>query len=96
MAALIFWVILGGLVGAFVKSVAWFESDRGWTPCLLFGIVGGVLGGYLSTLVGQTNGFELSNMGVCVLGAAVLLTVYKLAPRRAVKLADAGQQRRAA
>ena len=83
MAALIFWVILGGLVGGFVKSIAWYESDRGWLPCVLFGIAGGVAGGYVSTLAGAGNGFELSSMGVCILGAAVMLTVYKLLVRRA-------------
>ncbi len=48
MAALIFWLTLGGLVGGFVKSVFWFEGDRGWLPSLLFGMVGGAGGGYLS------------------------------------------------
>ncbi len=96
MAALIFWVILGGLVGGFVKSIFWFEGDRGWLPCLLFGIVGGVGGGYLSRLAGAGNGFELSSMGVCILGAAVMLTVYRLAPRHGARMAAAGHERRAA
>ena len=87
MAALIFWVILGGLVGGFVKSVAWYESDRGWLPCVLLGIAGGVAGGYLSTQAGAGNGFELASMGLCTLGAAVLLTVYKLVGRRAPETA---------
>lgn len=81
MAALIFWVILGGLVGGFVKSIAWYESDRGWLPCVLFGMAGGVAGGFLSRLAGPSNGFELTNMGLCSLGAAVALTVYKLLVR---------------
>ena len=81
MAALIFWVILGGLVGGFVKSVAWYESDRGWPACVLFGAIGGVAGGLLSRLAVAGNWFELSSMGLCVLGAAVALTVYKLLVR---------------
>jgi len=95
MAALILWVILGGLVGGFVKSIAWFESERGWLPCVLLGIVGGVGGGYLSIRAGLSNGFDLSNMGVCILGASALLIAYALAPRRAPKAA-AVEHRRAA
>ncbi len=83
MYALLFWVILGGLAGGFVKSIAWYESERGWLACVALGIVGGVAGGYLSVRAGAGNGFELSSMGACILGAAVLLTVYKLAVRSA-------------
>lgn len=83
MAALLFWVILGGLVGAFVKSIAWYESDRGWLPCMLFGIAGGVGGGFLRKLAGPSIGFDLSSMGLCVLGAAAMLTAYKLLVPRA-------------
>ena len=96
MAALIFWVILGGLVGGFVKSVAWFESERGWAPCVLFGIAGGLAGGFLSRLAGAGNGFELSSMGLCIVGGAALLGVYDLFARRAPKKAMASQDRRAA
>ena len=96
MAALIFWVILGGLAGGFVKSIAWYESDRGWLSCLLFGAIGGVAGGFASTLAGTGTGFELSSMGLCLVGAAALLGVYDLLTRRSPRAAMAGQDRRAA
>jgi len=96
MAALIFWVILGGLAGGFVKSIAWYESDRGWLPCVLLGIAGGVAGGFVSRLAGPSNGFELSDMGLCIAGAAVLLAVYDLLTRRGPKATMADTGRRAA
>lgn len=96
MAALILWVILGGLVGGFVKSIAWYEGDRGWLACVLFGVAGGVAGGYLRALTGASSGFDLSSMGACILGAAAMLTAYQLATRRGSKAAPAGQERRAA
>jgi len=96
MAALFFWGVLGALIGAFAKSVAWYESDRGWLPCLLVGIAGGVAGGFLSRMGGAGTGFELGAMGLVVVGAAALLGVYQLSTRRSSTSATGGQNRRAA
>ena len=82
MAALFFWVVLGGLVGGFAKSVRWDESSQGWLPGILFGAIGGIAGGYLRRLAGASNGFDLGNMGMVVLGAAAVLSVYNLVSRR--------------
>lgn len=79
MAALIMWIVLGGLVGAFAKSVFWFESSRGWLSCVLVGVAGGIAGGCVR---GLANAFDLSSMGLALAGAAALLFVYNLLRKR--------------
>ncbi len=74
-AALFLWVVLGGLAGSFAKSVFWYESDQGWVPCILFGVVGGIAA---ASLRGAANAFQLSSMGLAVLGAAIVLSIYGL------------------
>ena len=95
-AALFFWAGLGGLVGGFAKSVAWYERSHTWLACVLFGAVGGILGGVVRKLAGPTDGFDLSSMGLVVVGAAALLCVYSLFAPRDQAAATAGQDRRAA
>jgi uncharacterized membrane protein YeaQ/YmgE (transglycosylase-associated protein family) len=92
-ATLIFWVVLGGLVGAFAKSVLWYERAQGWAICIVFGAAGGVVGGYLRKMAGTTDGFDLSSMGLVVLGAAAVLGASSLFAKRTP---IAGQDRRAA
>ena len=78
MAALFFWTVLGALIGGFAKSVAWYERSQTWLGCTLLGAVGGIAGGYLRKFAGATDGFDLSSMGMVILGAAAALSVYNL------------------
>ncbi len=94
-AALFFWAVLGGLIGGVAKSTVWFESSKGWLPCVLFGAIGGTTGGYLSRLAGASQGFELSSMGLVVLGAAALLSVYNLFVSRGRATATADHRKAA-
>jgi uncharacterized membrane protein YeaQ/YmgE (transglycosylase-associated protein family) len=95
-AALFFWAGLGGLVGGFAKSVAWYERAHTWLACVLFGVVGGIIGGVARKFAGPTDGFDLSSMGLVVVGAAALLCVYSLFAPRDQAAATAGRERRAA
>lgn len=95
-AALIFWAVLGGLVGGFAKSVVWYERAHTWLACVLFGAVGGITGGVVRKFAGPTDGFDLSSMGLVILGAAALLCVYSLFAQRSRAAATAGHDRRAA
>jgi uncharacterized membrane protein YeaQ/YmgE (transglycosylase-associated protein family) len=95
MAALFFWVVLGGLVGGFAKSVLWYERSQGWLPCILFGAIGGIVGGYVRGFAGASDGFDLSSMGLIILGAAAVLSIYNLFAER-VKATQTVSTRRAA
>jgi len=89
-AALFFWAVLGGLVGGFAKSVVWYERSQGWLASVVVGLVGGIAGGYLRGLAGPSDGFDLSSMGLVILGAAATLSIYKLIAERgrATEVAD--------
>ena len=89
MAALIFWTVLGGLVGGFAKSVFWFESSKGWLACVIFGAAGGIAGG---SVLGAAYAFELSGMGAAIAGSTVVLSVYALFARRAQVARVAGRR----
>lgn len=95
MAALVFWTVLGGLIGGVAKSTVWSESSQGWLPSILFGVIGGIAGGYLRGLAGASNGFDLSNMGLVILGAAAVLSVYSLVSQRRQAAVETGQRRAA-
>ena len=95
-AALIFWAVLGGLVGGFAKSVLWYERANTWLACMLFGAVGGIVGGVLRKYAGPTDGFDLSSMGLVIVAAAALLCVYSLFAPRDQAAVTAGHERRAA
>jgi uncharacterized membrane protein YeaQ/YmgE (transglycosylase-associated protein family) len=95
-AALIFWTVLGGLVGGFAKSVLWYERAHTWLACVLFGAVGGIVGGFLRKAAGKTDGFDLSSMGLVIVAAAALLCVYSLFAQSGQAAATADHQRRAA
>ena len=95
-AALFFWAVLGGLVGGFAKSVAWYERAHTWLACVLFGVAGGIVGGIVRKFASPTDGFDLSSMGLVIVGAAALLCVYSLFAQRGQGAATAGYERRAA
>ncbi|MBZ5627629.1 MAG: hypothetical protein LAO06_02055 [Acidobacteriia bacterium] len=96
MAALFFWAVLGGLVAGFALSVLWFDRDQAWLPAVLFGVGGGIAGGFLRKLAGASDGFDLSSMGLVILGAAALLCVYSLLALRGRATEMASHTRKAA
>ena len=95
-AALIFWTVLGGLVGGFAKSVAWYERAHTWLACVLFGAIGGIAGAVLRKFAGPTDGFDLSSMGLVIVASAALLCLYSLFAQRGRAAATADYERRAA
>jgi uncharacterized membrane protein YeaQ/YmgE (transglycosylase-associated protein family) len=95
-AAMFFWAVLGGLVGGFAKSVAWYERAQSWLACVLVGVVGGIAGGVARKFAGPTDGFDLGSMGLVIVAAAALLCVYSLFAPRDQAAATASQERRAA
>ena len=95
-AALIFWAVLGGLVGGFAKSVLWYERANTWLACVAVGVVGGIAGGIARKFAGPTDGFDLSSMGLVIVAGAALLCVYSLFAQRGQVAETAGGQRRAA
>jgi uncharacterized membrane protein YeaQ/YmgE (transglycosylase-associated protein family) len=87
ITALIFWVIVGLIAGALAKWIMPGPDPGGIILTLIIGIVGAVLGGWLLHLIGigggaASGGFIFSILAG-VLGALILLTIYRAVANRA-------------
>lgn len=78
------WIVLG-IVAGFIASKIVNRQGEGLLLDLALGIVGAVVGGWLSSLVGQpgVTGLNLYSIFISIIGAVVVLVIYH-AVRRAV------------
>ncbi|MGB4441339.1 MAG: GlsB/YeaQ/YmgE family stress response membrane protein [Coriobacteriia bacterium] len=74
------WIVVGLIAGALAKWIMPGAQEAGIFITMVLGIVGGLLGGYVMSLIGQTGvtGFNLQTVLVATLGALVVLFVYGL------------------
>ena len=76
------WIILGGLAGWIASALT--GSQDGCVMDIVIGIVGAMIGGFLSSLIGgpSVTGLNFLSLVVAVVGAvALLLTVRTLRKR---------------
>ena len=73
------WIIMGLLAGALAKWIMPGKDPGGCIITILLGIGGGLLGGYLGTLIGmgKVDGFNLGSFALATLGAVILLFIYR-------------------
>ncbi|QLK88371.1 GlsB/YeaQ/YmgE family stress response membrane protein [Arsenophonus endosymbiont of Aphis craccivora] len=71
------WVIFGLIAGIIAKWVMPGAYNMGIIMTIILGIVGAVVGGYISTFFGKgkVDGFNLSSFIVAVIGAIVVLFI---------------------
>ena len=81
--AFIAWILIG-LVTGFVGSKILNKTGRGLARDCLIGIVGALVGGFLSNLVGKPGGpgLDLYSLFVAVVGAVVFMIIYHALFRR--------------
>ncbi len=77
------WIVLGLIAGAIAKALMPGKDPGGIIVTMLIGIVGALIGGYIGNLItGQgLNGFGLWSIVLAVVGAMLLLWVYRLTTR---------------
>ena len=77
------WIVLGLIAGAIAKAIMPGKDPGGVVVTILIGIVGAFLGGFLGNLVTGTglNGFSLWSIVLAVLGALLLLWIYRMTTR---------------
>lgn len=76
------WVFVGLVAGIIAKLIM---HDRfGWIMTILLGIVGAIVGGWISGMLGGpgVSGFNLMSILVSAGGAIVVLFIYGLVARR--------------
>lgn len=81
---LITWIIVGGLAGLLAKLLVPGEDPGGVIVTILIGIVGAFIGGFVVSLFGGggVTGFNIGSILTAVLGAIILLLVYRLVARK--------------
>lgn len=82
------WIVLGLLAGAIAKAIMPGRDPGGMLVTMLIGVVGAFLGGFLGNLITGSglNGFTLWSLLLAVVGALVLLWIYRMTtrPRRTI------------
>lgn len=78
------WIILGGIAGWVASKIAGNDARQGLVGNIVVGILGGVLGGFLFGLLGGNGvtGFNLWSFLVALVGAVVLLSLWRLVTGR--------------
>jgi len=82
LASIVIGVIAGWLTGKLMKG-----GGYGLVGDLILGLVGSIVGGWLSSVllgVDLTSGFNLTTLIVSVIGAIVVVLIFRLVTRRSL------------
>jgi uncharacterized membrane protein YeaQ/YmgE (transglycosylase-associated protein family) len=81
---IIAWIVLGLIAGAIAKALMPGPDPGGIIVTALIGIVGAFLGGFLGNLITGSglNGFSLWSIILAIVGAMILLWIYRMTNRR--------------
>lgn len=75
------WIVFGLIAGAVAKLLMPGRDPGGWIVTMLLGIAGAFVGGWIGSLVWGSEGvtgFDLGSFGLAIVGAIVLLALYRL------------------
>jgi uncharacterized membrane protein YeaQ/YmgE (transglycosylase-associated protein family) len=77
------WIVLG-LIAGFIASKLVNKTGSGMILDIVLGVVGAIVGGYISSLLGygDVNGLNLYSIVIAVIGAVVVLVVYRAVVKR--------------
>jgi uncharacterized membrane protein YeaQ/YmgE (transglycosylase-associated protein family) len=81
---IIAWIILGLIAGAIAKFLMPGRDPGGFFITIIIGIVGAVIGGFIGSSlgVGDVTGLNLWSIVLAVVGAMVLLLIYRMVTGR--------------
>jgi uncharacterized membrane protein YeaQ/YmgE (transglycosylase-associated protein family) len=82
MFGIIGWVFFGLIVGVIAKLLMPGRDPGGIIVTILLGIVGAVVGGFVGRAMGLYGPGDAAGFLMSLLGAVVLLGLYRLAVRR--------------
>ena len=77
---IITWAVFGLVAGALAKWIMPGKDPGGLFVTMLIGIGGAMMGGFLGTFlpfIGDVTGFNIGSMVTAVLGAVLLLWLYR-------------------
>jgi len=73
------WILLGLVVGILAKWIMPGPDPGGLILTIFLGIAGALVGGYIGALVGlgSVTGFNLGSLALAIVGALLLLWIYR-------------------
>lgn len=82
--SVIAWIFFGLIVGAIAKFFMPGDDPGGCVITILLGIVGSAVGGAIGTSLGwgTVTEFSIHSLGLAILGAVVVLLIYRAISRR--------------
>ncbi|HEX7060789.1 MAG TPA: GlsB/YeaQ/YmgE family stress response membrane protein [Woeseiaceae bacterium] len=77
---LLTWIILGAIAGAIAKWIMPGDDPGGIIVTILLGIAGALIGGFIASAIGLggVEGLTIGSIIIAILGAVVLLILYRL------------------
>ena len=80
----IVWIVLGLIAGLIAKLMMPGRDPGGFLVTAIIGIVGALIGGFISTRLGfgDVTGLNVPSILIAVVGSIVLLLIYRLVLRR--------------
>lgn len=78
------WIVFGLIAGIIAKMIMPGRDPGGMIVTCLLGIAGAFVGGFVGTRLGfgTITGFDARSLGVAIVGALILLAVYRLINKR--------------
>lgn len=73
------WIVFGLIAGIIAKFIMPGRDPGGFIITIVIGILGAVLGGWLATQfgLGDVTGFDIRSFVIAVVGALILLFIYR-------------------
>lgn len=82
---ILWWIIFGLVVGVIAKLLMPGRDPGGFIITAVLGVLGALLGGYVGRVLGLYHEGEPAGFIMSVLGAILILAVYRLAMGRRVR-----------
>ena len=79
MFGILGWIVFGLVVGVIAKLLMPGKDPGGFIVTILLGIVGAVLGGYVGRAMGMYGPADSAGIFMSILGAVVVLFIYRMA-----------------
>jgi uncharacterized membrane protein YeaQ/YmgE (transglycosylase-associated protein family) len=80
MLGFFWWIVIGLVAGLLARLLMPGPNPMGWVSTLILGLVGSMVGGFISSLLFGTNpgdpGFHTSGIVMSTIGALVTLSLY--------------------
>ncbi len=77
------WIVFGLIAGAIAKLLMPGKDPGGFFITIALGVAGALVGGFIATALGfgQVDGFNIGSLFIAILGAVILLIIYRFMRR---------------